>query len=34
MEVIKEQPQWFKDALTVDHKSEFVDIAGAKINFM
>jgi len=34
MEVIKEQPQWFKDALAVDHKSDFADIAGAKIHFM
>ena len=34
MEVIKEQPQWFKDALAVDHKSDFANIAGAKIHFM
>ena len=34
MEIIKEQPQWFKDALAVDHKSDFADIAGAKIHFM
>ena len=34
MEVIKEQPQWFKDALAVDHRSDFADIAGAKIHFM
>ena len=26
MEVIKEQPQWFKDALAVDHKSDFANI--------
>ena len=34
MEIIKEQPQWFKDALAVDHKSDFADIAGANIHFM
>ena len=34
MEVIKEQPQWFKDALAVDYKSDFANIAGAKIHFM
>ena len=34
MEVVKEQPQWFKDALAVDHRDDFVQVSGAKIHFM
>ena len=34
MEIIKEQPQWFKDALAKEHKNDFADVAGAKIHFM
>ena len=34
MEVVKEQPQWFKGALAVDHRDDFVQVSGAKIHFM
>ena len=34
MEVVKKQPQWFKDALAVDHRDDFVEVSGAKIHFM
>jgi len=34
MEVVKKQPQWFKDALAVDHRDDFVQVSGAKIHFM
>ena len=34
MEIVKEQPQWFKDALAADHRDDFVQVSGAKIHFM
>ena len=34
MEIVKEQPQWFKDALAVDHRDDFAEVSGAKIHFM
>ena len=34
MEVITEQPQWFKDALARDHRDDFIEVDGAKIHFM
>ena len=26
MEVITEQPQWFKDALSRDHRDDFIEV--------
>ena len=34
MELITERPQWFKDALEVEHKSSKVNINGADIHFL
>ena len=34
MEIVKEQPQWFRKALEVNHKSDFAEISGAKVHFM
>lgn len=34
MEIVKEQPQWFKDALAADHRDDFVQVSGAEIHFM
>ena len=34
MDVITEQPQWFKDALEKDHRDDFMEVDGAKIHYM
>ena len=34
MEIVKEQPEWFRKALEVNHKSDFAEISGAKVHFM
>ena len=34
MEIVKEQPKWFRKALEVNHKSDFAEISGAKVHFM
>ena len=34
MDVITEQPKWFKDALAKDHRDDFIEVDGAKIHFM
>ena len=34
MEVITQQPEWFKDALAKDHRDDFIEVEGANIHFM
>ena len=34
MELVTERPQWFKDALEIEHKSSTVNIDGADIHFL
>ena len=34
MDVITEQPKWFKDALAIDHRDDFIEVDGAKIHFI
>ena len=34
MEVIKDQPDWFKEALAVEHVDSFLNISGANIHYM
>ena len=29
MEVITQQPDWFKDALAKDHRDDFIEVEGA-----
>ena len=34
MEVIKDQPDWFKEALAVEHIDSFLNISGANIHYL
>ena len=34
MAIIQEKPDWFNAALSVEHKSAFVEIKGAKVHYL